>query len=316
MTAAELERYAAAVGELPILGNLVFFTVRERDYDRAKMTTLFTELGLAPELLPKPDTPLNAFRKACKGANEKIRYRYDSGGTAHILVRELASDNESVTRALVREVRDESNKRLSYDQVAVAKFSRPGVGGTTRLRLSIEPGTVSTAERPKVSEALDLIDRDFERFKKYMDSAKVRWMVRDYLRLLQGVPVRASTWFIHDSHSEELGRLRELLVRMGCEMDRVPLLELQETRSMLVKAVVTDTNEELEGVINDIVELRGNRTKITGAAYAKVKSRYSKALELAGQFTHWLGESMDAADATLEMASKQLAQLQKEMLDG
>lgn len=323
MTASAIDRYAREVGDLPLLGHIVFTTVPERDYDRASMANWMTELGLTGLAVPAADTAWNAFRKACTAANERVRYEVPgTNNRAHILVRPMDADAEGQSQLLVREVRDPENRQLSFDTVGEARFYRPSVRGgrtqqgTERLRLTPHLSKLQPYEERDIRGVLARIDADYDRYRKFMTANKIRWFVRDYLRSLSGVPVKQSTWFVYEAHSEELGRLRELLLRLGCEMDRVPLLALAETKEMLNRAVVSDTIGEMEGVINDILELRNHRQKITGTAYAKVKARFTSAVALAGQFTAWLDTNLDTAQAALDMATAQLDRLQKDMMSG
>lgn len=324
MTSGQLERqlteYVETHDTLPtgmLLGNLVFFTVREADYDRQKIAGWLLELGLDARHLPHPGTALNAFRKATKSVD---RYSYDLGGgqSGLILVRSLTPDPDGQTRLLVREVRA-GKRQLRHDTVAELRFYRGSIRdgridvGSERLRATMKSSALLPGEHPHVQEALRRIDDAYKRSLQFLGGNKVRGMFRDYLAQFEAVMLHPSTYFVHVSHTEELQALHELAVRMGCQLHRLPQAALPEARAMLVQAVQAEAVTELERIVRDSAALRLKRDKVSAIAYQTIKDRFDSTLQLAARYSDWLDSTLDEVGTAAEVALDEVEQLRKDM---
>ncbi len=341
--------YLTGALQLPaesLLGSLAFFTVPEGGYDRKQLVDAATDLGLDLALVPHENKPLDAWKKAVKAANE-FTYPYGgwtSGGsqTAHILVREVEGGKESALRLLVREVRDSSSRTLDHQVIGEVEFFRPVRHNGQVSQTSARAGSMRWVHRGKAAlvlpEERQHLDRlnarymaDYQRHLQFMDAAKVRWMVRDALRSLSGVPVRASTFFVPTSNAGALALWRELMEqRLDCRvvdedgkvtikhavMHRVPLVALQESKQMLVDAVQEDTLTQLNDVMKDIRDLKERRQTVTYAAYTAVHERYQKVMATAMEYTRWLEVEFDSTGAAAEMAQAALKGLKKAIAGG
>lgn len=316
----ELSEYVETHDELPaemLLGHLVFFTVREADYDRQALAGWLLELGLDARHLPHAGTALNAFRKATKSVD---RYSYDlgSGNQGVILVRSLAPDTDGQTRLLVREVRA-GKRQLRHDTVAEVRFYRGSVRGgkivpgSERLRTTTHSSTLLPGEHTHIQVALRHIDENYKRSLLYLGGNKVRQMYRDFLRQFEAVMLHPSTYFVHITHVEELAALHDLAGRMGCQLHRLPLVALPEARAMLVQAVESDAVTELERVCRDSAALRIKRDKVSAIAYETIKGRFDWALGLAAQYAQWLDTALEEVGVAADVAMDEVDQLRKDM---
>lgn len=338
-----LKQYVDDLLGLPedmLLGSLVFFTVPEGGYDRDELVKAVLDLGLDPALVPHENKPLDAWRKAVKAANE-FTYPLPSGQSAHVLIREVEGGKESQLRLVVREIRDSGSRTLRHDVIGEIEFHRPVRHHGMVTQASARPQAIRwthrgratpihQSERVHLERLNDRYMADYKRHLSFMDGAKVRWMLRDALRSMQGVPVRASTFFIRTHFAPQLALWRELMEqRLTClvwddngnverthaVMHRVPLLALQESKAMLTAAVNDDTVTQLSDIMRDIAELR-NRSKITANAFQAVTQRFKDVMATAAEYTAWLDDRSDDTAASVEMAEAALAGLKRAMLAG
>jgi hypothetical protein len=332
---------AMGLPEDVLLGTLAFFTVPEGFYDRAQIVDAIAALGLDPQWVRPENKPLDAWKKAVRDLNE-YTYPTPDGRSAIILIRDVEGGKESMLRLVVREIRDSSQQTLTHDVIGEIEFFRPQRHHGTVQQTSARASTIRLShkgkatrvegwERPYLDDLNARYQRDYVRYRDYQDAAKVRWMLRDSLRhLCAGVPVRNGTYFVPTSHAPELARWRELMEghvdchvfdRNGAEkavraaLHRVPLVALQESKDMLLEAVEVDAVKQLDGIMDEIRELREKRQTITANAYNAVRGRFDAVMAQAKQYTEWLEGQFDDAGAAAEMAQVALKGLQRAMLE-
>lgn len=316
-----LAAFVAEHATLPasvLLGHLVFTTVREAGYDRTKIAAWVGELGLDPQFLPRADTALNAYRKATKSVDD-THYQLPGDFTGHILMRDLGADPEGQTRVLVREITRPPRKGIAHDTVAEIRFYRASiragrqVPGSERLRITVNSPVLKPGEYPHLQQVVKQIEEAYKRTLRVVDGAKVRWMLRDYLGSLDGVPVRPSTYFVHISQEQALAQLKDLAERLGCQLHRLPMAAVPEARQMLARAVEVDAVTELERLGHDIGLLREKCRSISGEAYSALKARYDRVLVTAWRYCGWLDTTMPEVGAAADAALEQIDQLRKEV---
>lgn len=329
MTAAksDLRKYIDAAGELPpdtVLGNLCYFTIRDGTYDGPTIEKWFEELNLNPKFVPEPNNPFNAFRIATSSA-DGTSYSFSNGNTAEVLVRDLRDTKEIFSRQLTREIRDKRQQRLAYEKVGEAVFYRPvGLGGkiqygTERVRFSLDTAVVSPEEKPLLERVLQKIDDDYQERRNYWDANKVRGMIREYIKYLNGLRLKDGVYFVHRNRTDELQRLAELTGRLvqrsggRNSMTLVPWVDLENLRESLIESFQDEAVKELRDVAGNIAKLRSTRAKITPAAYAKIKGEYDQVMKKALEYTRTLKIDQDRTGAEAETVQEMLITLQKEM---
>ncbi len=333
--ASALGSYIDEISALPadtLLGVIALYTIKESsdgkpvDYDRQTIADLLDSLGMDPELLPKPDNPVNDWKAATGGVNEYSYPMPNSIGTARntgiILARRLTKNRDGVSRLFVREIRNEQSGTLSHDTVMEAKFRNPSKRsgrrepGTERVQVIINSAVLVPGERPWLEKIKAKIEADYERLSKTISPGKVRQMVRNALRDMGATPLRQSVWFARLELTDEIRKLRDLLVALDCELDRIPLLKLAEARMMLIRAVEEDTVDELRKLVQEIAHVRATRKTISPAAYAQMKRKYDVIVQQAMDYTEWLDTTLDSTGGAVDLAVESLAAMQSDMLKG
>ncbi len=328
--AAALSAYVDELSELPeetLLGVLALYTVREtRDYNRDEIAALLAAQGLPEELLPKADNPLNDWKSATWRINEHTYVMPSSIGgqpsTGFILARPVVATEYGYKRLLVREIRNDRDGTLSHDTVAECRFYRPTRSqgkikpDSERCQVIIQSASLLAGEQGELERIREIITTEHTRLKATISAAKVRQMVRDTLRWMGGTPVRLSVWFVHTSRADDVRKLKAVVQSLECELDRIPLLRLKESRMMLIRAVEDDTVDELRKLVQEISRVRSTRAKVSGHVYSNLKARYDQIMGQAQLYTEWLETGLDTAGSAAEAAVLSLRAMQQAMLAG
>ncbi|HEX9357668.1 MAG TPA: DUF6744 family protein, partial [Streptosporangiaceae bacterium] len=124
---------------IPLIGHLVLYSIFDADVTRDDLQRWFGELGLNPAFVPPPIRAVDAFEKVTGPAGIRVTYPLDpqppgrrrrgrqdgQGREATLMIRHVRRDNDQIVRHLVREVRDATATRLSYDtRLAECVFRR------------------------------------------------------------------------------------------------------------------------------------------------------------------------------------------------
>lgn len=322
----DLHSYLATSGQLPadaLLGHIVMFTVHRGEFHLTDITATATALGLSAKPLPSLGRPVDAFKKATHEADD-FEYQLPTGDVAHVLVRDVETTREMVTRHLVREIRDSKRRRLAYSKVGDAVFYKPVVrGGTTvdgteRFRLDVDHASLVDGERACMDGLLARISEAYRVHRDSIDDMKVRAMVRDYLRIFQAVQLKPSVYFIPIAQVDNLRLLQELVTSLPnkCVIRLIPLIDVEEQRDMVVEAFETETVSECGDLVAEVMRLRETRTQITPAAYAKIRARYDELLERTTTYSQLLDDAQTRTKGATMTATLALRDLMHLLLEG
>lgn len=318
-TQQSVARYIRNAGGLPdelMLGWLTIFTIRDAAYSLAALTQAFKELDLDERFLPKPDLPVNAFKKAVTD-NQDFVYSLSNGRTATLLIRDVAQDNVGITKHVVREVKDKQNRRLGFETVGQAVFYRPvtsqgvNVVSSARARFSLDGDRLTAAEVTAVKPFIQGLNDSYQRYLDNLDDMKVRAMVRDYLRHLHSVTLKPGVWFTyHDVHAEH-ARLATLVherLGNGCSMSLIPLADLESERDLIVSSAQEEAQKELQVVTEGLIETL-KKPAVSPKVYETQLRRYEEVRARAQEHTKRLSLTVDTTEAADKVAQRYLDQL-------
>jgi hypothetical protein len=305
-------------GQLPreaLLGTLAIFTITDEQFSLPELTATWAQHNLPESLLPVPARPHDAFLKATSEVDD-YEYRLDANRVAHVLVRDLVSDAEVVVRQLTREIRDNEARKLDYGNVGTATFFRPHNGQGHRFTIRPEKRNLAEGEREAMNALLEEITRKYDRYCNYMDSAKVRMMVRGMLAELRALQIKPSIYFVHASRMDELEKLQDVVNSLGggCSMQLIPMVDLASQRDIIVEAFRNEAVANLEKVAKEIQRIRGSRKSVTPEAYAKAKADFDEVMATTREYTRLLGSVQSRTEGAEEVARFALEELAKEML--
>ena len=324
-TGSEFKHYIESNQQLPpdcVLGHITWFTVEDAAYDADKMAKDFDRLNLNADMLPQRIKPDDAFEKASKEVHG-VKYKVVGGNEAEILVREVARDLTSITRHMIREVKDSKGRRLLYERVGEFVFTKPVVRNgvvdypSARVRCTLDP-SLSDSERIVLEPQVDRFLEAYSRFRDFHDGQKIRGVLRHYLNYLNAVQMKPSVYFCHASRADELERLKEFADGLvTASMMLLPQADLPRLRQDVIDAFQAEAEKELEGVVASISKLRSTRSKgIRPDAYMKIKKDYDRVMRKASEYGRTLQIGQDKTAGAAETAMEALMALQADVMKG
>lgn len=323
---SSIQNYVAANASLPpemILGNISWFEVNDGRYDADKLEISFIRHNLNDRFLPPRINPTDAYEKASKAAHG-LKYTVTmpdgSQATAEILVRDVSRTNSQIVRHLIREVKDADNKSLAYDKVGEMVFYRPALRNnrvdhaSANVRTQLEPG-LTPQEHALLVQHLAQFDADYDRYRKYHDGQKMRGVLREYLRYLNAVPMKASVYFVHGSRVDELVRLQKFCAETeGLNLTLWQIPDVQHHRDQVIDAYQVEVEKDAAGLVATITKLRESRLNgISPAQYLKFKEEYDATVRRAAEWGRTLDVSQDRTESALELAAEALVALQADV---
>jgi hypothetical protein len=337
--AAGFDAYTAALEQegAPLLGHLVLYSVFDGRVRREDLERWFMELGMDSALLPPPIRPVDAFEKITGRDGVRRTYPLDgqrpvlpsgklkrrpangSGREATLMVRHVRRDPRQIVRHLVREVRDESATKLTYDsRLAEMVFVRdtsntagPGAGS-----LRVEPANTAIAKLPEDEQATvrDMLAEFRETFDHrctFYTADRLRTLIRSTVENWGALRVRPTggVYFVHRDHGQELAALRELVDRMGegSNLVRIPIPDQDEMRTMVISAFTNQARDDLNQLSADIAAARA-----AGASEQDITAlhrRFTAVQDATTKHSTLLSTSLDDTDAALQLVNLQLAGL-------
>lgn len=324
---SELRKYIDANASLPkevVLGNLAWFEVSDGAYAAADLEAGFVRHNLNPGFLPGSINPADAYEKASKGV-EGLKYPVSLGGTtgtATILVREAARTQQQIQRQLIREVKDESNRRLSYDKVGEMIFYRPTEDSagkidhsSARVRASLDPN-LTPEERTMLGDLITKFNADFDRYRNFHDGQKMRGVMRNYLRYLNGVLMKSAVYFVHVNRADELTRLQAFAKELtGVEVALWQIPDISFHREEVIEACQDEAVKELNLVFTDIQKMREARKGgvISFTQYGKFKDRADEILRRSAEHSRTMQIAQDRTGDAVDLVMDALVALRTEI---
>lgn len=319
-----LKDYLNGITELPeniLLGRLVMFTISDTGVLLSDMTKWFEDLDLNSSFLPGDIRPVDAFKKATHEINEHT-YKLQDGTDAILLTRKVATTREELTRGIVREIRNSAHKKLSHDIAIDTTFYKPTMvngsprTGSERIRLTRINDHLRPEEIPHIDAAMQQIDKSYQHHSQFMDSNKVRGVVREYLKYLNALEIKGGVYFVNKNRTKELLRLREMvkLCGSGCRMDLIPLVDTLNEREIIIEAFQREAEESLLDLVKTISHVESTRKVVTPEAYAKAKTEYDSIMSQAREYQRTLKLTQTRTADAAELALDSLTNLQKRLL--
>jgi len=110
--------------KVPILGHLIWYSVKESRIKIEDMRKLFTQIGLPTDFLPEEPSNINAYKRATTELSEEVEVKLDLNRTAVYMVRLTAKSDEEIVKSIIKEIRDAGDKRLSYEEIGRVHFDK------------------------------------------------------------------------------------------------------------------------------------------------------------------------------------------------
>ncbi|MFD8498004.1 DUF6744 family protein [Amycolatopsis sp. NPDC059657] len=332
---AVFDRYTESVsdGTTPLLGHLVLYSIVDSEVTQPQLANWFRQLGLDQQMVPPELRAVDAFERitgrdgvrevyALDGESElakRRRRREPPERQATLMIRNVARDKHRIERHIVREVRDQTEVKLSYDthlgSVVFERDNAPSSGpGDGQLVVTPDNKAINKlpeAERKIVRKMLGEIESSYQWHLNFLTGDKLRSMIRRYIESLSAVRVRKTggVYFVYHQHSATLGRLRQLVEKFGSgsHLVRVPLADQDEMREMVVTAVTTKAAEDLNKLSAEIAAAQ--RNGVSDEEIAELYRRFRDVQAATTDHSTRLSTSLDDTEAAMNLVKAQLGSL-------
>lgn len=293
--------------QMPFLGRLSWFTIRETRIDRYSLENIIHQIGLnSSRYLPKPINSKDALRRATKEAETK-RARLDGDKYLNLMIREVKKD--PIVRQMVREVVDARNVRLDYKPVYQWSLI------DDQLDECQLAGDLYPCER----EAIEKVIRLYPECCRYYNGTTIRNLVQDILGTCSPVSVRPSggVYFTPENYSPMIDDLEGLIaclkpfaVDQPSTFYSIPVIDGEKHRMMIKESVEDQVKSEAQALIREMADLikgqgqDGTRTitpKLIQQYIERIKSLNAQCRE----YRELLEMEIENVDSVLQIAKKQ-----------
>ncbi len=294
----------------PILGNLIWYSLRDVRITQEQMRELFIEHGLSLTHLPPEIREVDAYRRATSDINEMKPKTLQDGTFEILMCREVANTDDEVVRHLVREIRDSKNKRLDYKQVGTLIFRKE------------EKDFIA---RPLEAEYEGVIADTEARYKEYLQfytGKHIRMLVGGLVEGTNSVNLRSvgGVYFVSKEHNALVESLEGFVkatnnyaapseIPFEAIFESVPMLDLEKQRALIFDKYEQQCAGIVDKTLVELVEL----LKANKAPSKSVKANYVNSLKTlkAGimKYEGLLERDLDIARLKYDVLNKQVEAL-------
>lgn len=325
---SKLKEYLEYNHRLPedvLLGHLVVTTVPDGAYPRDELCQLLKDAGLHDKYVPKLSSPLDGFRKA---THRREKYYTTSRGWPGILrVETITSPSkEQVWKSVARKEQDPNKPALRFSQVGTIRMWRSirkvGPKGryvdnsSARLLsvLDILPD-LDEPERNTITEFMREIESDYAKYTTTLSGSSIRTILRNFFTDMNGVLIKPSLWFVPQSNSRQLELLQNVIDCLGdTRLELIPLVDLKDQRDNLVRALSSDTEEQLLKLATQISGLMKQKS-IPPSRYAEYLKKFKEATDRMETYEQQLGLKAEVRQSLVDVVRGQLNNVNKRLME-
>lgn len=117
-----LAGYGAGIRKETLLGWVAWYGISEPQVTHEKLRDKFKELGLDKDALPAPIRPGDAFKRACRYAEQSKIAITGTDTYANVLIRNVAQTPEMIERHIVIEIVDAQGRKLDHQDAVALTF--------------------------------------------------------------------------------------------------------------------------------------------------------------------------------------------------
>jgi hypothetical protein len=292
--------------KVPILGHLIWFSVKESRIEPEELRRLFAQVGIPTEFIPEDISPINAFKRATSELSEEIEVPLDQNRTAVFLVRLTAKSDTEIVKSIIKEVRDQNDKRLSYEEVGRVHFDKD----TKDVRYY--------ATQPDSQPVLDQIKQLYETYGRYITGKQIRAIFHDIIESMSPTQVRPSgaVYFIPHQYADMVQKMEVLskelipygITDFSSAFESIPLIDADKTRSLVELRFEEQNTRDVDKTLVELTKLlQGtDATTRTGARYIEM---VKKAKENIARYESMLDKEMSISRMKVEVLDQQVQKL-------
>lgn len=246
----------------PILGNLVWYSLRDVRITREDLAKLFSKYSLNLHDLPPEIREPDAFRRATSDIGQRAAKPLPDGTFEVIMVREVATTNEEIVRHIIREVRDSKNKKLSYEEV-----------GSFIFRRDINDFHAVSSKFPEICEKAQELYREY---KEFYTGKHIREMVHKMVWGTQPTVIRegGGVYFMSKEYQQLVDGLEGLVKDLNaygvpgtltCSFEDVPIIDLEKQRRLIFDRYESQCSDSVDKTLAEMAEiLKANKEPTKG----------------------------------------------------
>lgn len=303
---------------IPALGYIVWFSVPDEDASLRRVRRVWQLSGLDPKVLPKETSDINAFKRAVR--QEEGRIKLDDGTVIETDVRDIPTNDATITYQVSRVVKDSDEKIVSYPKALRVWYNK-------QLN-TIDFKPLGEVPRRQVLPMMESIQRRFEENGKSITGAKVRGLVRSFIKDdddeqagivgLAGENMRGKAggvYFVLAKFADQLEGLADFLSELypngRAYLYTVPMADGASEREMIRRQHASNSIAEIESAIGEARELlRDDRQR---QVRDNVKSHHFAKLDRlkrhAAVYAAALQEEQDDLTTHLDLLNRQCRKL-------
>ncbi len=292
--------------KVPILGHLIWYSVKESRIKIEDMRKLFAQIGLPADFLPEEPSNINAYKRATTELSEEIEVKLDLNRTAVYMVRLTAKSNEEIVKSIIKEVRDAGNKRLSYEEIGRVHFDKD----TEDVRYyDLQPDS-----QPIITQIKQL----YETYRIYLTGKQIRAMFHEIIQSMSPTLVRPSgaVYFIPYVHADMVQKMEVLskeLASFGITdfqsaFESIPLIDADKTRALVELRFEEQNTRDVDKTLVELAKLLqgSDATARTAAQYVE---QVKKSKETISKYEGLLNKEMSIARMKVEVLDQQVQKL-------
>lgn len=329
MSTAALHKYTDAIDEIPeeaFLGSLLFFSISNADVNLNNAHRDLKNLGLSTDHMRQQLRPLDAFAKSSKRFEKK--FKPANGIRSELLVRRVGEETgPELFRWLVIErstIEAGVKKQVSYDKVGELRFTKGHrekgeyVGHKVECMRDTDGGpgrdpVLLTAEEDHwLTEQLATFADNYDHLLNYMDSHAVRTFVREFIYGLSGVCVKESggLYFVKQKHADDVSKLQSWVKSVGSEFHSLPLLNLEDQRTMIAQAFEDEAVREVDSLMAEITKILSDPSrKIEEKTFDAYGQRAAELTLKMKEYNEMLNCRTETAETQIQLYGRQMMKL-------
>jgi hypothetical protein len=296
--------------DVPLVGHLAMVSISDQPVNRETLMANFARYEVTTAYVPAPTREVDAWKKACAAING-TKFSLN-GERVTYLVRDLTGG----IRAVMQEVTDSDNKRLSYRPVATTFVTAPERSGGRTVRgtgswhwmdkdATGNPIELTDHEQAHINELRSTFNEVARSTYTMMDGSRMRRTVLGTLASLNGFEIRPSVYFVPVSNAEKLASLTQALAdtTSAVRMILVPLIDSVTQRQLVIEAYQNESQEQMATLLKDTLECIQQAKSGTSIRYATLtnlansyKEQVSRAQVYAIEMEMGLGHLRETSD--------------------
>ncbi|CAG1006205.1 hypothetical protein METP3_03789 [Methanosarcinales archaeon] len=295
--------------KVPILGHLIWYSVKESRIRTSDLRKLFAQVNIPMDFMPEEPSKINAFKRATTELSEETEVDIGEGKHAVYMVRLAAKTDDEIVKSIVKEVRDASKKALTsedYAEIGRVHFDKD----TEDVRYyDLQPDS-----QPITTQIKQL----YETYCSYLTGKQIRVMFHEIIKSMSPTLVRPSgaVYFIPYVHAEMVQKMEVLskeLVAYGITdyesaFESIPLIDADKTRALVEVRFEEQNTRDVDRTLVELSKLLQGTDTTTKTA-AKYVEMVKASKETISRYEGLLNKEMSIARMKVEVLDQQVRKL-------